>query len=61
MYYKVESVVCDYGVYEYKENGDKELCLICNVRSNALLIASIMNTDLNNKTFSNTEVKHGMV
>lgn len=38
--YKVDSVVCDYGLFE---NG--ELKLICNNRSNALLIKAIMEKD----------------
>lgn len=38
--YTVKSVVCDTGVFE-----DGELKLICNSRSNALLIAAIMEKD----------------
>ena len=38
--YTVRPVVCDYGVYE-----NEELKLICNSRSNALLIAAIMEKD----------------
>lgn len=40
MKYKVEPVVCDYGVFK-----DGELKLICNSRINALLIADIMEVD----------------
>ena len=38
--YKVDSIVCDYGVYE-----DGELKLICNSMRNALLIKDIMEKD----------------
>ena len=38
--YTVDSVVCDYGIYE---NG--ELKLICSDRQNALLIKDIMEKD----------------
>lgn len=38
--YKVESVVCDYGVFE-----DNELKLICNSQANALKIKEILETD----------------
>lgn len=38
--YTVRRVVCDYGVLE-----DEYLKLICNSRSNALLIAAIMEKD----------------
>lgn len=39
--YEVKDVVCDYGVYE-----KGKLLLICNSRANALLIKSILETDL---------------
>lgn len=39
--YEVKSVVCDYGL---SENG--KLILICNSRSNALLIKAIMEKDV---------------
>ena len=38
--YKVDSVVCDYGLFE-----DGELKLICNSLRNALLIKDIMEKD----------------
>ena len=37
---KVDSVVCDYGLYE-----DGELKLICNNRRNALLVKAILDKD----------------
>ena len=40
MKYSVDSVVCDYGVFE-----DGKLKLICNSRRNALLILAIMEKD----------------
>ena len=50
MTYTVDSVVCDYGVFEVylDKNGEehKDLKLICNSRHNAILIADIMNKDL---------------
>lgn len=51
MTYSVDSVVCDYGVFEVyfdkKGKKHKDLKLICNRRDNALLIAEIMNKDEN--------------
>lgn len=44
MTYSVDSVVCDYGVYE-NVNGNRRLCVICNSRANALLVADILNKD----------------
>lgn len=44
MTYSVDSVVCDYGVYE-NVNGNRRLCVICNSRTNALLVADILNKD----------------
>lgn len=48
--YTVDSVVCDYGVFEvYRDNFGKvhkDLKLICNSRHNAILIADIMKKDL---------------
>lgn len=44
MTYSVDSVVCDYGVYE-NINGNRRLCVICNSRANALLVADILNKD----------------
>ena len=50
MTYIVDSVVCDYGVFEvwWDKDGQKhkDLKLICNSRSNALMIADIMEKDL---------------
>lgn len=40
MSYRVKDIVCDYGVYE-----DNELVYICNCKSNAVLIASILAKD----------------
>lgn len=40
MRYKVESAVCDYGLFE-----DDKLKLTCNSKSNALLIKAIMEKD----------------
>ena len=55
MTYTVKDVVCDYGVYEIYLDKDGEqhedLKLICNSRSNALLIADIMKKDLRNEMF----------
>lgn len=55
MTYTVRDVVCDYGVYEiyFDKDGEQheDLKLICNSRSNALLIAKIMNADLRYKKF----------
>lgn len=44
--YSVRPVVCDCGVYE----NDK-LIVVCERYSNALLIADILNLDLQNKSF----------
>lgn len=55
MIYTVRDVVCDYGVYKiyFDKDGEQheDLKLICNSRSNALLIAEIMRADLRNKKF----------
>lgn len=55
MTYTVRDVVSDYGVYEIYLDKDGEqhedLKLICNSRSNALLVAEIMKTDLRNEKF----------
>lgn len=55
MIYTVRDVVCDYGVYEiyFDKYGEQheDLKLICNSRSNALLIAKIMRADLRNKIY----------
>lgn len=50
MRYIVKSVVCDYGVFEKTDNGEK-LIEICNSKSNAELIADILNTDLKNERY----------
>lgn len=50
MVYIVKSVVCDYGVYEKTDDGER-LIVICNSLSNAKLIADILNTDLNNTRY----------
>lgn len=58
MTYYVDSVVCDYGVYEtHLEKGKqvKNLLVICELRQNALLIADILNTDLSNKVYHISE------
>lgn len=44
--FKVEDVVCDYGVYQ-----NDELIVILNDRYNANLIAEILNTDINKKRY----------
>jgi len=38
--YEVKDVVCDYGIFE-----DSDLKLICNSRSNAMLIKAILEKD----------------
>ncbi len=45
--YSVRSVVCDYGVYE-----NDRLIVICERYSNALLVADILNFDLQTKGLS---------
>lgn len=47
MRYIVKSVVCDYGIYQ-KNDNQETLIDICNSKSNAELIADILNTDLKN-------------
>jgi len=68
MRYVVDSCVCDYGVYEMyythpDESYHKDLKLICKSRSNAKLIAEIMNADLRNENWKseNVEVKHDVL
>lgn len=46
MRYKVDSVVCDYGVYE-----NDELLLILNSQRNAELIMEILQTDDDHETY----------
>ena len=55
MKYEVKDVVCDYGVYDGKGN----LCLICNSRRNALLIADIMTSDSEWKHISESPYPDG--
>lgn len=50
MRYTVKSVVCDYGVFGKTDNEEK-LIDICNSKSNAELIADILNTDLKNERY----------
>lgn len=57
--YKVDSVVCDYGVYEWTNlNGKvtRDLKLICNRRDIALVIAKLMNWDFSKNTMTNGDV-----
>lgn len=52
MRYIVKSVVCDYGVYERTDfNNKEELIVICNSKSNAELIADILNADLEHERY----------
>ena len=41
--YFVKPIVCDYAVYEI---GNPDMICMCNIRSNADLIADILNADL---------------
>ena len=41
----VDSVVCDYGVFELTNAGEHKLLVVCNSRANALTIADILNKD----------------
>ena len=41
--YFVKPIVCDYAVYEV---GNPDMICMCNIRSNAELIADILNADL---------------
>lgn len=50
MRYIVKPVVCDYGVFGKTDNEEK-LIDICNSKSNAELIADILNTDLKNTKY----------
>lgn len=45
--YKVESVVCDYGIYE-----KEKLLLILNSRANAILIADILEADRKHERYT---------
>ena len=45
MYYLVNPIVCDYGVYSLTDENEKALVVICNSLSNATLIADILNSD----------------
>ena len=40
--YFVKPIVCDYGVYEC---GEKEMVCMCNIRTNAEIIADVLNAD----------------
>ena len=42
--YYVDGIVCDYGVF-YPNETENELVCLCNFKSNAELIADILNTD----------------
>lgn len=50
MTYKVESVVCDYGIYRYHE-GEKTLIEIVDNYQNALLIADVLNADASKEVY----------
>lgn len=50
MIYKVKPVVCDYGVYGCKDDEEK-LIDIFNLKSNAQLVADILNADLSNTRY----------
>lgn len=42
--YYVDGIVCDYGVF-YPNEPENELICLCNLKSNAELIAAILNAD----------------
>lgn len=42
--YYVDGIVCDYGVF-YPNETENELICLCNFKSNAVLIADILNVD----------------
>jgi len=58
MTYSVDSVVCDYGVYE-TINGNRKLCVICNSRANASLVADILNKDYEHEVVKMKEATPG--
>ena len=45
--YFVKPIVCDYAVYEV---GKPDMICMCNIYSNAVLIADILNADLSEPT-----------
>jgi len=51
MKYFVKPVVCDYGIF-WIDGGKQELIDICNVKSNAEMVAEILNTDNNHEVWS---------
>lgn len=51
--FKVESVMCDYGIYE-----NDQLMMIVNSRANALLIKSILQQDLKGKVIKSPFSAH---
>ena len=55
MIYRVKPVVCDYGVFECVSNKEDNLIVICNSSYNVMLVAKILNTDLNHEVWKPKE------
>ena len=54
MKYFVKPVVCDYGIF-WIDGGKRELIAICNVKSNAEMVAEILNSDDNHEVWNRYE------
>lgn len=52
MRYFVNPVVCDYGIYRL-DDGKRKLIEICNVKSNAEMVAEILNSDNRHEVWKN--------